>query len=437
MTAPTPQALADLLPLECVRDGQAARSWGSGEVGVVAFPRSTEETAAVLGRASEEGWRVAPAGRGSWTGFAGRARSPDLVVSVARVRAILEYEPADLTLTCEGGLMGSDVEARTRAEGQWLALDPPGWKEGALGATLSLGVCGTLQAGYGAARDQVLGLTAVTGDGRVLEVGGRVVKNVAGFDLVKLLVGSSGTLGIITSATVRLYPIPERNAVLRFTTPDEGELIGVARALAMAPVPVVALEWLEPSRGGDRGGDSPAAVLARISGGAEAVDETGEVLRRAAGGAGCDWLEGDSAGRAFEVGAREEVEADVVVRMSLLPSRLPELLSLSRELVALLREDSARSGQQLHIARNVHLTTGLLRLSVSGFTGSEAWHRHLGELRERLEAEGGSLRLSQAPLKLSDALGLRRLAPDLDRIVRGLRAEFDPAGILPDGGPAL
>ncbi|MBT8337075.1 MAG: FAD-binding protein [Gemmatimonadetes bacterium] len=218
------------------------RLWNPGKVlpergGDAAEPTVPPEDVAALARllrkASDEGRRLSPA----------RRLDPEAArIDLTTLSGIEHYEPADLTLTAGAGTSLESISARTAAAGQWLPIDGPGLDEATLGAVAAAGVHGTLWSGFGAMRDLVLGLTVVTGDGRVLRLGGRVVKNVAGFDLVRLMIGSRGALGVIASVTVRLYPRPaaERWWMMRASRPED--LLDVVEAVRGAVVDPSAME---------------------------------------------------------------------------------------------------------------------------------------------------------------------------------------------------
>ena len=214
--------------------------------------------------AAETGTRLLPAGRGSWLAAGGWGREARVIVSMSRMDAVAHYEPADLTLTAGAGI-GMDALADMLApNGQWLAADGPGCDGGTLGATVSCGVSGPLAPRYGRVRDNVLGLEVVTGDGRLLRIGGRVVKNVAGFDMVRLFTGSRGSLGLITRASVRLFPLPAADVTLRFGAGNAPEAVAKARAVCAGAVQAASVEVF--------GGDAMAVVV-RLLGGAEEVRE--------------------------------------------------------------------------------------------------------------------------------------------------------------------
>jgi glycolate oxidase subunit GlcD len=192
---------------------------------------------------------------------------------------ILDIEPADLVCRTEGGVTLDALSRAAAAHGQWLPFDPPGDPAVlTLERALLAGRAGPLQAGYGRMRDHVLGLCLEARSGERLSLGGRVVKNVAGFDLVRLVVGSAGRLGRITEATVRLFPLPasDRTLFWRSGTIEEGLRLG--RALAARGLPVAALNLYRGGSVDDGGG-----VAARLHGSSAAVDEMAEDLETVAG----------------------------------------------------------------------------------------------------------------------------------------------------------
>jgi glycolate oxidase FAD binding subunit len=142
-------------------------------------------------------------GRGTWLD-AGHPVHATRTISVADDTGVIAYVPGDLTITVRAGTTLADIEEALRPHGQWLPLDPLGGREGTIGATVATCAYGPLAALFGTPRDHVLGLTVVTGTGDIIHVGGRVVKNVAGFDLTRLMIGAWGTLGVITQVTLRV-----------------------------------------------------------------------------------------------------------------------------------------------------------------------------------------------------------------------------------------
>ncbi|MEO6445005.1 MAG: FAD-binding oxidoreductase, partial [Gemmatimonadaceae bacterium] len=197
-------------------------------------PLQPRDTADVREMVREAGNRTAPlrirAG-GSWMD-AGCPVEPCTELDLSRLRGIREYTPGDLTLTAGPATTLAEIEDATGSHGQWLLLDPVGGALGTLGASLATASCGPLAASGGQPRDLTLGVEFVDGRGTVVRGGGRVVKNVAGFDLVRLLVGSWGTLGVITEVTVRLRALPECERTVAVPAPADRETLAtLLRAL--------------------------------------------------------------------------------------------------------------------------------------------------------------------------------------------------------------
>src|SRR5258708_2857246 len=172
-------------------------------------PGNNEEVAEVLRFASKEKLTVLPFGRGSKLHIGNIPSKIDIALSTLRLTKIDSYEPADLTAIVGAGIRLDDFFAMTSRNGQWLPIDPPG-KGATLGGVVATNAFGSLRTAYGTPRDYVIGLKIVTADGTLIKTGGRVVKNVAGYDLNKLFVGSYGTLGVIVETAFKLRPIPDQ-----------------------------------------------------------------------------------------------------------------------------------------------------------------------------------------------------------------------------------
>jgi glycolate oxidase subunit GlcD len=172
-------------------------------------PASAEEISETLKLASSERWTVVPAGGMMW--FSSTA---NLIVSTSRLNRMIEHEPADLIAVAEAGVTLTAFNAKLAGNGQWLPLDPPDDGRSTLGGVVATGIGGPQQFGYGRPRGSVIGMKIVLADGSMIKAGGRVVKNVAGYDLCKLFTGSYGSLGIITELNFKLRPRPAREATV-------------------------------------------------------------------------------------------------------------------------------------------------------------------------------------------------------------------------------
>src|SRR5262245_56048285 len=194
---------------------------------------------------------------------------------------ILEHDPGDLTCTVESGVRLSQLQETLAATGQRLSLDPPG--DPTIGAMLARNASGPLRHRFGAPRDLVLGATLVLGDGTIASAGGKVVKNVAGYDLARLVCGSEGRLAFVARASFRLHPLPKASRTLEV---ESGDVPGVVATLLGSQLQPSALDVLHPGRvlllfeGSERAIDAQEAAVRELVGGvdrgATAWDESRE-----------------------------------------------------------------------------------------------------------------------------------------------------------------
>ena len=209
-------------------------------------------------------------GAGTWRDCAPVDAASD--ITCADHQDIIEYVPGDLTMTVGAGASLAKIEAATAANDQWLTLDPFGSGEGTIGATIATASGGPLATGFGTPRDLVLGIEAVTGTGNIIRAGGRVVKNVAGFDLVRLFTGSRGTLGMITEVSLRLRARPARDETIAISVADKASgLRAVSIALRAWPFTPMAAELIDSACAAAVGLPEATTLLLRLGGNARAV----------------------------------------------------------------------------------------------------------------------------------------------------------------------
>jgi glycolate oxidase len=212
----------------------------------VVSARSTDEVAATMRWASRQGVPVVPRGGGS--GLAGGATAVDgcVILSLARMNAIVELDPVNELAVAEAGVLNADLDRAAAAHGLMYAPDPSSYEISTIGGNLATNAGGLRCVKYGVSRDAVLGLEVVLADGRILRTGRRTVKGVAGYDLTSLFVGSEGTLGIITSATLRLRPRPAKPpATVAASFPSFGAAARAVTAILQARMQPSLLELLD------------------------------------------------------------------------------------------------------------------------------------------------------------------------------------------------
>ncbi len=232
---------------ESVRPATPADAVAGVQPQVVAEPASIEEASALMRAAAGLGLAVVPRGTGTRLHWGNPPARCDLVIDMTRMDQVIEHTAGDLVATVQAGLHLDRLADVLGTAGQRLALDPPGsggagGPRGTVGGVLATGVAGPLRLRYGTGRDLLIGITVVRADGTVARSGGKVVKNVAGYDLGKLFAGSRGTLGLIVQATFRLHPLPARTAYVIAECAAAADACGVIDAAMRSPASPVAAE---------------------------------------------------------------------------------------------------------------------------------------------------------------------------------------------------
>jgi len=222
-----------------------ASNISSHPTSLTVFPTSTEQISEILKLAFREHWRVLPTGGATWLDSQTNSGA-NVIVNTGLLDNLVEHEPADLIAIAQAGVKLRDFNAKLEENGQWLPLDPPDDGQATIGGVVATGLGGPQQLGYGRPRGTVIGMRVVLADGSVINPGGRVVKNVAGYDLCKLFTGSFGTLGIITQVNFKLRPRPEREATV-ITSAQLPDLISNARTILDARLFPVAAEIVSPA----------------------------------------------------------------------------------------------------------------------------------------------------------------------------------------------
>ncbi len=364
-----------------------------------ATPDSTEGVALVCGLAHQHGWRVRVEGQGTWC----PADAPaDLALSTRGLSRIVDISPADLVVTVEAGVPLAILQRELEERGAWLAIDPPGHPERSIGSIVATGTAGPLRHGFGPIKDHILGGSIVTGDGRVIKAGGRVVKNVAGYDLTKLQVGGFGAFGVLTQLHLRLRARPAAQVTLLARGERDG-LTRQARELMARQPDAAALELCSPALAADS-----EWVIAMEFAGTEAGVE--DEVSRATAGAEAPWtaLSRERAAGFWSETARASLRGSVTLRLGVFPDGLDEILDL--------------------LAR--HLDTGLVSAGpgkgMLRWTG-EATVPALRALRRGAAEREIPLTLERAPWPVRSALGhYGAYREGVAVLVSKLRSTFDP-----------
>jgi len=411
----------------------------------VALPASHAEVQAVVAACFAERVPLTARGRGSNTTGASIAAHGGVVLSCERMQRILTIESADRYAVVEAGVLNGELQAALAPHGFFWAPDPTSAPYSTIGGNLACNAGGPRTVKYGAARDNLLALRAVDGQGREFRCGAAVTKNSTGFDLARLIAGSEGTLAIITEATLRLTPLPQaRRGMRALYASIDAAAAAVARLMAQPVVPA-ALEFMDARAVAlvrERGIALPAAAQALLlidaDGRAEAMDDAVRALCAAASGPGLiEWAVAQDDGelaslwaarRALSPALRsiapDKVNEDIVVPVSQVPTLIERLQTLSTEYaLPIVCFGHAGNG-------NLHVNLLFDRSVAAQAAAAEAC---LARVFDAVLALGGTLSGEHGIGVAKREFMARALDPVTLELMRAIKAQFDPAGILNPG----
>ena len=253
---------------------------------VAVEPTSAEEVAAILRVANEQGLNIIPTGGFTQQQTGAVPSQIDVLISTSRLNEVQHYDAGDLTVGVGAGCTVAQLASMVAKDGLLFAADVALPERATIGGTLATGMTGPLRHGYGGLRDYCIGVRFVAGDARKGKGGGRVVKNVAGYDLMKLLIGSRGTLAIITGASFKLFPAPRQTRTFIANFNAAADAIQFRNAVLRSPLSPICLELISPAAASLLTGTRDNDLSSR----AERSEAEGSAVRREAGGAGSSAL---------------------------------------------------------------------------------------------------------------------------------------------------
>ncbi|GAC1326954.1 MAG: FAD-binding oxidoreductase [Mycobacteriales bacterium] len=378
---------------------------------LVVSPASTDEVHGVMVAAREHGLRVVPRGSGSKLAWGAPPAGVELIVETSRMSEVLEHTAGDLVCRMQAGAPLSALQERVSSANQVLALDPPE-PAATIGGIIAANASGPRRLLYGTMRDLLIGVTVVLGDGTVAKAGGKVVKNVAGYDLGKLFTGSLGTLGVITEAIVRLHPAPAARRVVTVDVESSqraGELVQAVLHSQLVPS-AVELSW--PAEGGG----SLAILLEGIEPGVEAQARTVTAL---VGGTARvdDTVPGGWDERPYGPG-------DIGLKIAAEIVALPQVL----DAVAVAATAAGLRGDLRASAGSGVSYVGLAVLATPVAVATA-----LDRLRSTLAAYDGSAVVLQAPPEVKAGLDVWGPVGDALPVMRRVKEQFDPHNRMSPG----
>lgn len=391
--------VAEAGPLDCV-GGMPARC--------VARPGSTEEVSDALRVAAASGLAVVARGRGTKLGWGAPPERLDLILDTSRLDGVVEHSAGDLVCVVRAGMLVTAVNEGLRPAGQRLGIDSP--RQGTVGGAVATASTGPNRLHHGAVRDLVIGMTLVRADGTIAHAGGKVVKNVAGYDLGKLLTGSLGTLAVITEVAFRLHRLP---AARRWVSVEVGSIDGIQRLAQGIAHAQVAPTAVELDRSGERG--TIALLLEGTGAGLPGrVEQALTLLGNGAADADAapDWWGTDPA-----------ENGGAVLKVTY------ELAGLGRLLDAV-DEAAAAAGVSATVRGSVLVGTALVGLGEEAAPAGLA--AFLGHLREQAPSFGGTVVLLDAAPDLMGTLDVWGPVGGLE-LMRSVKHQFDPERRLAPG----
>jgi glycolate oxidase FAD binding subunit len=423
-------------------DGRQRFAIDGVEPAAICWPSSTAEASACLKVADRVGAAISPRGAGTKTALGNRPRGCDLIVSTERLNHVVEYAPANLTVTVEAGLSLAALQSALAVGGQTLPIDPPDAGRATVGGILAANASGPRRLGFGAGRDLVIGTLSVTPAGAIVRSGGRVVKNVAGYDLAKLYVGSLGTLVLLTEVNLKVTPLPAAKTTVFGWFPSLEQVEMATRAVSRSPTMPAALEILNP----------PAvaalalAVLPRIYAGylllalgsapGDGVGRQAAEFTRLFHEAGAQTTERLIDGNDTELWARLAAQGDfdgsasrMRLKVAVPPGQLLDALLILEAHAGELGGNPSIFGRA---ASGVFYATWL--------PSAVALNGHLADtvagieaIRQQISRLGGSLVVERCPIRLKEQIDVWGDVGNAIGVMRRLKAALDPRGIMNPG----
>ncbi|MEM7648849.1 MAG: FAD-binding oxidoreductase [Cyanobacteria bacterium P01_A01_bin.70] len=389
----------------------------------IAYPNTVEQLAELVTCAHQHQWRLLPCGHGSKLSWGAPVTGADVVVSTQHLNHVVEHAVGDLTVTAQAGVGFAELQAALLQTRQFLAIDPAYPQQATLGGIVATRDTGALRQRYGSIRDMLIGVSFVRHDGQLAKAGGRVVKNVAGYDLMKLMSGSFGTLGILTQLTWRTFPQQETAQTI-FLSGAATDIRAVTAAVLRSPLTPAKLDLLSPGLGPDQGKQFGLAVQFQsiAAGVAEQVERLAAIAQP------------------YEL--QQQTLSDVAddtcwqtLTAALLPDDHPENLAIAKvgilpaQAVDLLASLQTILEPGTWRAR-LHASSGLGILQLSCAQNSP---EQLTAVRSRCQAADGYLNLLDAPADWKQQLDPWALDDAARLLMTRLQKQFDPQGRLSPG----
>jgi glycolate oxidase FAD binding subunit len=412
-----PVTLWDALPSDMADRLQQALQPDLLPLGIVT-PHTVDQLSAVVSKLHHDRIAMVPMGSGSKLDWGAPVSQPAVFICTEHLNQVVDHAIGDLTVTAQSGIKFEALQSILKQSGQFLAIDPS-CPSGTMGGIVATGDSGALRHRYNSVRDMVLGIEFVRSDGKIVKAGGRVVKNVAGYDLMKLLTGSYGTLGILTQITVRLYPNQEVSQTILLAGDAEILQRAIQRILNSGLTPsAMDLLSLGTMVALDLG--SSMGLLIQFQGLTESVQEQ------------CD--------RVLELGKSLFLNTNIQTIDQLLWNQVSNSISQPMVQGNVVCKWAVRSNQTVSTLLQVqamvpdaiarfHVSGGLGQLQLKGDVSGDV----VQKIRSICELNGGFLSILTAPSSLKSQLDVWGFRGNGESWMRSIQQQFDPLNILSPG----
>ena len=396
----------------------------------VVYPASAEEAAATLRWAAEHELGVIPCRSATKLLIGNPPRRYEVALSLKDMNRVWHYEPSDLTISVEPGMKFGDFQEFVGRDGLWLPLDPPGGGRESVGGIVATNAAGPLRLAYGALRDMVLGMKIATTQGKVIKTGGRVVKNVTGYDTGKLLIGSYGTLGVIVEVSFKLFPLPPARATYALTTGTLGIARDLRRRILSSPLTPARFVLLDGAATSNH--SKEPELWLEMHGSAKLLERAGREISSHAAAAGVamrtiDPVEADSVwARVTDIQPwiSKTIPGALVLKATLPDSAVEELMS---------RAEQEAQAEKAECAAIAQLGVGIVHLCLMSETSTELQAALIRRLRAATEALGGVLIIEHCPLPIKQQFDIWGNPGSDFALMKKMKSVWDPKETLSPG----
>jgi glycolate oxidase FAD binding subunit len=400
---------------------------------LVVVPNSAEEVASVIALTSQYGLTTLARGGGSRMHLGAIPEPFDVLIETGKLTCLQEHEAADLTCQVEAGITLADLQARLATKGQWLPLDPSDAAQSTIGGILASNASGPKRLRYGTARDLVIGLRVVQASGEIARSGGRVVKNVAGYDLNKLYIGSLCTLGVIIEANFKLQPLPANERTLLLTFANSRDAMQTVIAIQSSLLLPSAMELIDSGAANDMSdffglslptnGYTLALDFEGSIGTIERqMDEVRLIARTNGALLGDDLAEAEQ--EQFWNVVREHLVGPVTCKAAILVSQMAQYLQ---------KLESICRHHELESAVIAHAGNGILYIELRPGDATPRLVEAITELRQEAQDARGSLVVERCPVDLKRSIDVWGSPGANFRLMQRLKEQFDPKGTFVKG----